>query len=424
MTSENLTPEEIDNLVAENAELRRQADVQGASKPSSGSSTFRKVLAIILAVLAIVAIAASVDAIWLKTTLQDEETFVATFQDLTRDEDVATALSLRIADDIMEATSAEAYITETLPPDLAFIAAPITDAMAELLANTAKPLIQSDAVNTAWTVTLRTTHVAVSAVLSNSEEGQVAIDLDEIASIVLDRAAEEGLTLPEVETDFGQIVIYESDELAAAESVAQTIDKLGWLLPLIALLLIVGAVWAAPDRRRITAFLGFGTALGMLLSLVTLRIGQNVTLNAIEDEITRSAGEATWNMALNRLISASWGILVFGLIIGFIAWAVGPSHRAQQFTSWVAGTVDSWRRPEEADPSGFAKFLAGSKRTIEIAVVAIGLLFILFGPSLSAVRVLIITLVVIAIIGLIEILAGPAEPTPDPVPTESEQIDA
>jgi hypothetical protein len=162
----------------------------------------------------------------------------------------------------------------------------------------------------------------------------------------------------------------------------------------------------------------------MLLSLAGLRIGRNVTLNTIEDEVTRVAGEAAWDIVLDRLISASWGILVLGLIIGFIAWAIGPSPRAQQFTSWATGTVDSWRRPEEADPSGFAKFLAGSKRTIEMIVVAIGLLFVLFGPSLSALRVLLITLVVAGIVVLIEILAGPAEASPELSLPESEQIDA
>jgi hypothetical protein len=388
------------------------------------------VLAIILAVLAIVAIAASVDAIWLKTTLQDEETFVSTFQELTKQEEIAAALSARIANDIVEATEAQAYVAENLPPELEFMAVPITSAMTEVLTRSALVLIQSDAVNSAWTATLRTTHIAVSAVLSDdagalaTEAGQIAVDLDEIAILVVERAAEAGLDLPDIETDFGQIVIYESEELAAAQSVAQIIDRIGWLLPFIALLLIIGSVWAAPDRRWITAFLGFGTALGMLLSLVALRMGRNVTLDAIEDEVTRVAGGTAWDLVLNRLVSGMWGILVLGLIVGFIAWAIGPSHRAQQFTSWVAATVDSWRRPQEADPSGFSKFLAGSKRTIELIIVAIGLLFILFGPSLSALRVLIITLAVIAVIVVVEILAGPAEPAAKPALTESEQIDA
>ena len=430
MTSEDMTPEEIDNLLAENADLRRQVQSQGEADGEKKPSTFRRILSIILAILAIVAIAASVDAIWLKTTLQDEEQFVSTFEELIVHEDVATALSIRIADGIIEATDAEIYITENLPPDLAFIGAPITDAVSGLLATTAKSLLQTDVAATAWTTTLRTTHVAVSAVLTGnggvlaSEGGQVAVDLDEVANLVVDQAAELGFSLPETETSLGQIVIFESEELAAVQNVAQTINTIGWLLPLIALILIAGAVWSAPDRRWMTAFLGFGTALGMLASLVGLRIGKNATLNAIEDEITRTAGEATWDIVLDRLISASWGILVLGLIIGFIAWAVGPSPRAQQFSSWISTTVGSWRKPEEADPSGFSKFLAGSKRTIELIVVAIGLLFVLFGPSLSAVRVLVTTFVVVGFVVLIEILAGPAETSQDSSLPESEHIDA
>jgi hypothetical protein len=425
-----MTPEQIDGLIAENKELRSRIMSQDDAQKSSGGSTFRRVLSIVLAVLAILAIVASVDAVWLKTTLQDEEQFLSTFQDLTRQEEIATAMSVHVADGIIEATDAEAYIAETLPPELVFISAPITDAMTELLAKTAKQLIQSDAVNTAWTATLRTSHIAVSAVLSGdggavaSEGGQIALDLDEIAALVVDRAAEAGLPLPEVETDFGEIVIYESEELAAAQTVAQTINQMGWLLPFIALLLIIGSVWAAPDRRWITAFLGFGTAFGMLLSLAGLRIGRNATLNTIEDDVTREAGEAVWDMVLDRLVTGSWGILMLGLIIGFVAWAIGPSPRAQQFTSWAAGTVGSWRKPAEADPSGFASFLAGSKRTIEMIVIAIGLLFVLFGPSLSALRVLLITIVVVAIVVLIEVLAGPAEATQEPSLPESKQVDA
>jgi hypothetical protein len=425
-----MTPEQIAGLIAENKELRSQIMSQDDAQKSSGASTFRRVLSIVLAVLAILAIVASVDAVWLKTTLQDEEQFVSTFQDLTRQEEIATAMSVYVADAIIEATDAEAYIAETLPPELVFISAPITDAVTELLAKTSKQLIQSDAVNTAWTATLRTSHIAVSAVLSGdggvvaSEGGQIALDLDEIAALVVDGAAEAGLPLPEVETDFGEIVIYESEELAAAQTVAQTINQMGWLLPLIALLLIIGSVWAAPDRRWITAFLGFGTAFGILLSLAGLRIGRNATLNTIEDDVTREAGEAVWDIVLDRLVTGSWGILMLGLIIGFVAWAIGPSSRAQQFTSWAAGTVDSWRKPAEADPSGFASFLAGSKRTIEMIVVAIGLLFVLFGPSLSALRVFLITIVVVGIVVLIEVLAGPAEATQEPSLPESEQIDA
>ena len=430
MPSTDMTPEEIDNLIAENTELRHQIEDQDEASKAKKTSMFRRILSIVLAILAILAIMASVDAIWLKTTLQNEDQFVSTLENLIVHEDVAAALSVQIADGIIEATDAEVLIAENLPPDLEFISAPITEAMSGLLENTASRLLQSEAAGTVWSATLRTTHIGVSAVLSGSdtalvsEAGQIAVDLDELAILVLDRAGELGLPLPDAETSFGQIVIFESEELAAVQSVAEAINTIGWILPALALLLIAGALLADPDRRWMTAFLGFGTAFGMLGSLAMLRIGRSAMLNAIEDEITRNAGKATWDIVLDRLISASWGILVLGLIVGFIAWAVGPSHRAQQFSSWISTTVGNWRKPEEADPSGFSKFLAGSKRTLEMIVVAIGMLFVVFGPSLSAIRVLITALVVIGIVVLIEVLAGPAEKTADPAVPESEHIDA
>ena len=113
MASTVMTPEEIDNLIAENANLRHQLQDQSETDKEKKPSALRRILSIVLAILAIVAIVASVDAIWLKTTLQDEDQFVSTFEELIVHEDVATALSIRIADGIIEATDAEVFITNT-----------------------------------------------------------------------------------------------------------------------------------------------------------------------------------------------------------------------------------------------------------------------------------------------------------------------
>jgi hypothetical protein len=426
MTSADMSPEEVERLRAEVAELRHKIEENPPRRPGA----FRRFVAGFLAILAIVAIAASVDAVWLKTTLQDEDQFVATFQGLTKDEAVATALSVRVAEGIVEATGVQVFVADTLPPELSFAAAPISNAMEDLIARAAVQLIRSDAVNTAWSATLRATHVASSAVLSGNggtlvaEDGTVALDLDEIATVVVDGVAEAGLQLPEVDTSFGQIVLYESDGLAAAQFVVQTIDYVGWILPIIALLLIVGAVLVAPDRRWIVAYLGFGAALGMLLSLVSLRLSRNFILDGIDDQVSRDAARAAWDMVTARLVAGSWGVLALAFVIGFVAWGVGPSPRAQRFSAWVGVTIANWRKPAEAEPSEFSRFLAGWKRTIQLIVVTVAALFLLFGPSLSGVRVLITTLIVVGIVVLVEIMAGPAEAPQEPSEAESDQVDA
>jgi hypothetical protein len=110
-------------------------------------------------------------------------------------------------------------------------------------------------------------------------------------------------------------------------------------------------------------------------------------------------------------------VIILALIVGFVAWAMGPSPRARSFMSVVTGTVEAWQRPAEAEPSAFATFLAGSKRTIQTVVVILGLLFLLFGPVLTALRVIAVAVIVIVIVVLVEVFAGPAERPSEP-PTD------
>ena len=94
----DMTTEEIASLRAENKALRSQLGVHEPKGP-----LWRRVVAVVLALLAIVAVVAAVDAVWLKTTLSDEDRFVATFQALPKDDAFAAALSVRVADGVVEA---------------------------------------------------------------------------------------------------------------------------------------------------------------------------------------------------------------------------------------------------------------------------------------------------------------------------------
>jgi len=400
--------EELAALRAENEALRDQLDTRRTMGP-----LWRRIVAGVLAVLAIVAVVASVQAGWVKTTLQDEERFVATFQPLPQDDAVAGVLSIRIADGLVEAAGVEVFVTEGLPEELGFLASPATAAIEDLIADLADEVIQSDAVTSAWTATLRVTHKAVSAVLSGNDgalvaaEGKVAIDLDEIGAIVVERVEAAGLNLPDFEASLGQVVLYEDEDLAVAQAAAQNIDTLGWFLPLLALVLIGAGIWVAPNRHRLTQFLGFGTALGLLLSLASLRIARSATIDGIDNEIGREAAGAVWDTVFAGLIQATWALLLLALIIGFVAWVTGPSQRARRVADWSSRTLDSWRRPSEQQPSGFTAFLVEWKRTIQWVVVVIGILFVLFGPAPSGLVVVITAALVLGIVVLVELVTGP-----------------
>jgi len=400
--------EELAALRSENEALRDRLDKRRAKGP-----VWRRILAGVLAVLAIIAVVAALEAVWLKTTLQEEDRFVATLQSLPQDDAVANVLSIRVANGVVEAAGVEVFVADALPDEISFLASPLTTAIENLIARVANEVIQSDAVTSVWTATLRVTHKAVSAILTGNdgalvaEDGKVAIDLDQVGAVVLDRVAATGLDLPDFDVSLGQVVLYENEDLAAVQAVARNINTVGWFLPLLALVLIAAAIWATPNRRRMTQFLGFGTALGLLLSLAALRISRHATLNGIDDEIQREAAGSAWDTIVARLIQSTWALLLLALIVGLIAWATGPSERAYRVTAWTSRTIDAWRRPTEDQPSGFTAFLAEWKRTIQVVTVIFGLLFVLFGPPPSGLLVIITTAIVLAIVGLVEVLAGP-----------------
>jgi hypothetical protein len=402
-------------LKEENEALRAQLEAQLKRNP-----VWRKALAGILAVLAVLALVVAVDALWLKTTLEDEDQFVATFAEIAQNDAVAEVISIRVASGVVESREVQAFVTDRLPDQLSVLAVPITASIEQLIAQAANEVVQSDAVTTAWTVSLRVTHKAVSALLSSndraleSEDGQVAINLDEIASVVVERVEARGVDLPDIDVELGSIVIYQSDDLAAVQVVAQGISTTGWVIPVVALLLIAAAIWVASNRRRMVAFLGFATAIALLIHLAANRVAQNALLGGIEDDRSREAGVAVWDTAITRLVSAWWALLVLALIVGFAAWLMGPSTRAQRVRSSGATTIDGWRRPAEEEPSGFTAFLAEWKRTIQAAVVTVGLLFVLFGPAPSGLLVITTFAVVLGVAVLVEVMAGPTRsPVPD-----------
>ena len=222
------------------------------------------------------------------------------------------------------------YVSETLPEELEFIALPVTNAVTTVVATASQEVIASDAFNAIWSAALRVTHKSLSAVLSGNdgalvaEGGQVAIDLDAVAAEVVAEVESLGFDLPEGELDLGAIVLYEDEQLAAVQAVAQTIETAGWFVPLLALVFIIAAIWVSYDRRRMTAILGFGTAIGLALSLIGLRMGRNWLINAIQEETKRDAAGEAWDTIVNRLFEMMWAGLILALIVGIAAWVMGP----------------------------------------------------------------------------------------------------
>ena len=356
---------ENERLRSEHAAMEAQLAGTGAPNQKKGSPvpTF---FAWLFAILAIIALVLSVAAVWVQTTLDDQDRFVSTLEPLPQDDAVAAAVSVRIADGVVEATDVETAISSNLPPELSFAAGPLTEAVHELTERASDTVIQTDAFTAVWNTATGAAQRTTEAVLTGNdgaleaEGGSISINLDTIAEPVVDRLADSGLDLSSlVGEDFtlGSIELYENEDLAAAQAAAQAIQTAGWLIPLIALIFIIAAILVAPDRRRFVVILGFGTAVGMLLMLVALRITRLLLVNAIETEGDQEAAKSVWDIVLRYWTGALWAVAFLGLVVGIIAWLVGPSERAGRSRTAMSGWLGQWREHSAEEPTGFTGFV-------------------------------------------------------------------
>lgn len=398
-------------IKAENEALKAQVAAQEQAPPTKGGG-WRFVVAWILVVLAVLSVVLSVFALWFKATIANEDRFVDTFGALVEEEAVVNALSVQVAEDIVTAAGVEASLTSNLPPELSFLAAPATQGVEQLTTEVAREIFASDIFAGLWRAALRVSHVAVSTVLET--EGEITIDLDEAAQSVVDTLADRGVTaLQDVEVDVPEIVVFQNDQIAAASEVIDFIDTIAWVLPILSLILIVAAIWVSTDRRRTVAFLGFGSAFALMLDLVILRIIRANSVGSVEEEITREAGQATWDTTFRFYRGGVWAFIALALIVGTIAWVMGPSDRAEQVrTAWVR-MLSRWSGSDaDQPPSDFEKWVIKWKAAIQWGAVVLGLLFIFFGPSPTFWTVTLTAFAVLLIFGGVQAIAGPREATP------------
>lgn len=383
-------------------------------------SRLRRFFAWLLAVFAILSILVAITAGWQKRTILDTDAFVAALGPLPKNAAVAEALSIRIGDAVVEASDLETVVGEALPDGLTFIAVPVASATSKAVAATAEQIIMHDAFSAAWNAALRTTHEAMLVILTGkgavvAEEGTVAIDLDTLAEPVVASLAERGLDLrPLVGDDFsfGQIVLAESDALGQAQSVVRFSNTLGWFSVLLAIILVAGAMFVAPDRRRQVAILGFGTAIAGLVDLVLLRFGRGLTVGSISSEVTRRAGLAVWDALLHSLANTLVAVSFVALVIGVAAWLVGPGERARRFRAAAGDGVDRWRGQQPASRTNLNRFFARWRRPLEWGVLGLGLLILLVAPVVSLGLAVVVVLVGLFLVGVVELMAGPPAEAP------------
>lgn len=333
---------DVEAMQTELSQLRRQVDeheVAARARQHRG----RGWAVNLLIALGLILLAAGNVTFWIRGTVLITDRWVAAVGPLTQNETVANGLSIYVVEGVLDLMDVQGIIGEALPAEYSFLSGGLTRMVSDWVQETATSLIQSDQFNAVWVGINRAAHRAVMGVLRGEgdllylQEGQLTLDLSDAFRFVTDSLQLSDLEgLQDVETRF---VLLESQQVAVVQQTLAFIDRVGLVIPLLALGSLFLAWLISLWRRRTVRWIGIGMAITMGLSLVAFVVAQPLVLASIADPFVRLLASEMWDVVVRSLYMQTIVILVVGLLLVAVAALFGPSPRAVAIRT---GARDWW----------------------------------------------------------------------------------
>lgn len=422
--------EEVERLRKETAALKKEIEEQ---KKERKPFNWRNFVAWLLIILFFIAALATPIAVWAHETVLDTDTFVDTVAPLISNDTVAQAISNKAAEELMKELDVDNRLENALPEDLGFLAGPITGVLQDLASRAAKEILTSSQFQYIWENALRFAHstalevIKGDKVLEVTTEGEVVLNLSELLQEIKNRLVDNGLTFLEnvkVPEDVGQVTLFTSDELGLVKEGVNILDTLNWLLPLLAVLFLAGAILISTDRRKFLLISGVTLALAMAVLLIILDFTKSELLNKVSSA-NLPAAEVIWNTMSGSLVSASAGLLALGVVAAIGAAIAGPYKWATWLRTKVAELFIMWRdRRQRGDkePGPVGKFVQTYRMAFWIGGFAVVVIVLLAVSEVTVGLVIGLAIGLVVYLVLIELIrSGPFEETEAAEKTESEE---
>lgn len=309
----------------------------------------------VLVVLASILLIFSIMATWISAQIIDTEGWTQTSVRLLQNEKVRGVVANDLSERVLSVVNIQHLATEKLPKELQALAPVLSTAAAQVVPKAIEKALEVSAVQELWGRANHVTHEQVMKILNggttalSTQGGVVSINLE----VLLDRigtrlgvGSEVGAKLP---ADKRRLVLLRSSNLRLAQDGVKAMKGLSFILPLLVVLMYLGALWlAAGDRRRVLLEIGLGIIAGALLALVLRRwIESYVLTSLVHNEGLRPAMSEALDIATAGWRSRALWLLITGVVFLFAGWVAGPMRWAVRLRELIA-------TPLERHPAWFA----------------------------------------------------------------------
>ena len=398
----------------------------------------------VLVALAALLAPLSVVAVFARSQVGDTDRYVQTVAPLASDPAVQAAATTQLTNLVFQYVDVQGLTQQAfdaieqganLPPALAGrldgLVGPITNGIQNFTRERISSLVQSDAFATAWESANRAAHSAVVTALTGQttagvtvSDNTVTLDLGPFLTQVKQDLVTRGFTLADrIPAVNARFTLVESDQIGKVQRAYDLLDKLGYWLPVIVLVLVVLGIYLVPNHRRAAIVAGVAIFVTMLLIAAALAIVRNSYLNALPPERSRDANAAIFDTIVHFLRVALRSVAVIALALAFGAFFTGPSRTAVVTRGWIVQAA-AWIRLGlyrlGLRMGGLTAALA-ARASIVRAVLVVLAVVALFPPDyLDPSYVLWDVLGLLVALFVLQVLVSPeparTPPAPEPVP--------
>jgi hypothetical protein len=318
----------------------------------------RKLVAVISGIATVLTLAAMM-AVWANRQALSTDAWTETSGQLLENKDVQKAVSAYMVDQLFTNVDVAGELQKVLPPQLDPVAGPAAGGLQQVAGQLAPRLLASPKVQEAWRTANSSAHDELLRILDNktavvsTDNGEVVLNLrplvDRLASslglskqVAAARAQLQGSTGAKargiaqqqlgvtIPAEAGRIVIMRSNQLKAAQDIANLIRDLAVVLTILALGLFALAIWLARGWRRIQLRrVGWCfVALGLAVLLVRRVAGGQIVDSLVASDSVKPAAHAAWEIGTTLLYDICIAMFAYGLVFVVAAWLGGPTRSA------------------------------------------------------------------------------------------------
>jgi len=374
-----------------------------------------------LIVISCILVPLSVLAIWVRNQVLNTDRYVENVKPLATNPSVIATASENVTNQLFDRVDVQQLAEDALPPRASFLAAPITSGLREVIGQATTRIMESDQFQRIWLEANRLAHEQLVKALTDqgkavtTENGHIVLDLSALVTQVRDQLVQNGITIfnriPISQLNM-KIELADAQQLERAQTATRILNRLSWLLPLLAILALIGGLLLSPNWRRSLIRWGIGAAFAVALIGAGLSVGRSIYLDAVTSpQLPRDTAAAVFDTLVRFLRQGVRLMIAVALVVAIAAWLTGPTPvptRVRETSRRVFGNAGGAAGERGVGFGAFGDWVAAHKAAVRIGVVLAALCVLLLWNHPKAITVVFLAILVVVLFGLIEFIARAA----------------